>query len=149
VRQLGNNVKQLLSRNVIATNVKLKVKLHAGIEFRNELLKNLEMNETVLVKDFGNVNEETDLCFEYQIKPLRELLKLTEIDFSQISKLPFQAQISFTAMDGSRQVRVITQFLQVSTNKEELRKKADLDILCVNAIQQSSKMAREGDYKRA
>jgi hypothetical protein len=38
VKQLGNNVKQLLSRNVIATNVKLKVKLHAGIEFRNELL---------------------------------------------------------------------------------------------------------------
>jgi hypothetical protein len=142
-------VKQLLSRNVIATNVKLKVKLHAGIEFRNELLKNLEMNETVLVKDFGNVNEETDLCFEYQIKPLRELLKLTEIDFSQITQLPFQAQISFTAMDGSRQVRVITQFLQVSTDKEELRKKADFDILCVNAIQQSSKMAREGDYKRA
>jgi hypothetical protein len=91
--------------------VKLKVKLHSGIEFRNELLKNLEMNETVLTKDFGNVNDETDLCFEYQIKPLRELLKLTEVDFSQISKLPFQAQISFTAMDGSRQVRVITQFL--------------------------------------
>ena len=111
MRQLGNNVKQLLSRNVIATNVKLKVKLHAGIEFRNELLQNLEMNETVLVKDFGNVNEETDLCFEYQVKPLRDLLKLTNIDFSQLSKLPFQAQISFIAMDGSRQVRVITQFL--------------------------------------
>ena len=60
--------------------MKLKVKLHAGIEFRNELLKNLEMNETVLTKDFGNVNDETDLCFEYQIKPLRELLKLTEVD---------------------------------------------------------------------
>jgi len=60
------------------------------------------MNETVLVKDFGNVNEETDLCFEYQVKPLRDLLKLTDIDFSQLSKLPFQAQISFTAMDGSR-----------------------------------------------
>ena len=62
--------------------MKLKVKLHAGIEFRNELLKNLEMNETVLTKDFGNVNDETDLCFEYQIKPLRELLKFTEVDFS-------------------------------------------------------------------
>ena len=99
---LGNNVKEILSKPVIATNVKLKVKLHAGIEFRNELLKNLSMNDTVLSKNFGNVNEETDLCFEYQIKPLRDLLKLTDIDFSKMTKIPFQAQISFTSIDGSR-----------------------------------------------
>ena len=99
---LGNNVKEILSKPVIATNVKLKVKLHAGIEFRNELLKNLSMNDTVLSKDFGNVNEDTDLCFEYQIKPLRDLLKLTDIDFSKMTKIPFQAQISFTSIDGSR-----------------------------------------------
>ncbi len=47
------------------------------------------MNETILTKDFGNVNEETDLCFEYQIKPLRELLKLKDIDFSKLTKIPF------------------------------------------------------------
>jgi hypothetical protein len=86
---LGDNFKDFLSRAVIATNVKLQVKLHAGLEFRNELLKNLSMNETILTKDFGNVNEETDLCFEYQMKPLRELLKLADIDFSTMTKLPF------------------------------------------------------------
>ncbi len=88
-KNLGDNFKDFLSRAVIATKVQLKVKLHAGLEFRNELLKNLTMNETILVKDFGNVNEETDLCFEYQMKPLRELLKLTDIDFSTMTKLPF------------------------------------------------------------
>ncbi len=65
------------------------MKLHAGLEFRNELIQNLSMNETILTKDFGNVNEETDLCFEYQIKPLRELLKLKDIDFSKLTKIPF------------------------------------------------------------
>jgi hypothetical protein len=49
------------------------------------------MDETALIKDFGNVNYETDLCFEYQLKSLRDLLKLTEFDFSKISKVPFQA----------------------------------------------------------
>jgi hypothetical protein len=52
-------------------------------------------------------------------------------------------------LDGSRQVRVITQYLDISTDKEDLKKNADFAILGVNAIQQSTKMAREGDYKRA
>jgi len=149
LNNLGDNFKDFLSRAVIATKVELKVKLHAGLEFRNELLSNMSMNETILRKDFGNVNEETDLCFEYQMKPLRDLLKLTDIDFSTMTKFPFQAQIHFTALDGSRQVRVITQFLDISTDKEDLKKNADFAILGVNAIQQSTKMAREGDYKRA
>jgi hypothetical protein len=44
---------------------------------------------------------------------------------------------------------VITQYLDISTDKEDLKKNADFAILGVNAIQQSTKMAREGDYKRA
>ena len=46
-------------------------------------------------------------------------------------------------------MRVITQYLDISTDKEDLKKNADFAILGVNAIQQSTKMAREGDYKRA
>jgi hypothetical protein len=37
-------------------------------------------------------------------------------------------------MDGSRQVRVITQRLEISNNKEELKKEADFEILGMNAI---------------
>lgn len=44
---------------------------------------------------------------------------------------------------------MITQYLDISTDKEDLKKNADFAILGVNAIQQSTKMAREGDYKRA
>lgn len=83
------------------------------------------------------------------MKPLRELLKIKDIDFSKLSKLPFQAQIHFTALDGSRQVRVITNTLEISTDKEDLKKNADFQILGINAIQQSSKLARQGEYKQA
>lgn len=79
------------------------------------------MNETIMKKEFGNVKEETDICFEYQLKPLRELLKLAEIDFSKISKYPFQAQVTYTTLDGSKYLHVITQCLEVSTDKEKLR----------------------------
>lgn len=139
---IGDNFRDFLSRNVLATKVQLKVKLHKGLEFRNEMIQNLSMDNTILSKDFGNVNEDTDVCFEYQMKPLRALLKIKEIDFSLLQKLPFQAQIHFTALDGSRQVRVITKALDISTDKEDLKKNADFQILGINAIQQSSKLAR-------
>lgn len=95
------------------------------------------------------MNEDTDICFEYQMKPLRELLKISDIDFSLLKRLPFQAQIHFTAMDGSRQVRVITSSLEISTDKESLRKDADFQILGINAIQQSTKLAKQGDFRGA
>ena len=146
---IGDNFRDFLSRNVLATKVQLKVKLHKGLEFRNEMIQNLSMDNTILSKDFGNVNEDTDVCFEYQMKPLRALLKIKEIDFSLLQKLPFQAQIHFTALDGSRQVRVITKALDISTDKEDLKKNADFQILGINAIQQSSKLARQGEFKSA
>jgi hypothetical protein len=88
---IGDNFKDFLSRAVLATKVLLRVKLHQGLEFRNELNANLSAENTILTKDFGNVNEDTDICFEYQMKPLRQLLKIQQIDFSKLSKLPFQA----------------------------------------------------------
>ena len=90
-KNIQENFKDFLSRTVIATKVQLKVKLHSGLEFRNEAPTSLSMDNTILSKDFGNVNEETDVCFEYQMKTLRELLKIKDIDFSTLSKLPFQA----------------------------------------------------------
>jgi hypothetical protein len=62
---IGDNFRDFLSRAVLATKVQLKVKLHQGLEFRNELLSNLSAKNTILSKDFGNVNEDTDICFEY------------------------------------------------------------------------------------
>jgi hypothetical protein len=52
-------------------------------------------------------------------------------------------------MDGSKQVRVITNQLEASSDKDELKKDADFEILGLNAVQQSAKLARQGDYKKA
>lgn len=86
---IAANFKDFLSRPVLATQVKLIVKLHKGLEFRNELEQNLSLQSTTLTKDFGNVNEDTDVCFEYQMKPLRELLRIKEVDFSLLTQIPF------------------------------------------------------------
>jgi hypothetical protein len=65
VANISKNFREFLAKPVIATKVSLKVKLHKGLEFRNELIQNLSVDRTILSKDFGNVNEDTDVCFEY------------------------------------------------------------------------------------
>jgi hypothetical protein len=125
------------------------VKLHKGLEFRNEVPIHLSADKTVLNRDFGNVYADTDVTFEYQLKPIKELIKLEDVDISEMKHLPFQAQIEYTALDGSRQVRVITQRLEISNDREELEKKADYEIMGMNAIQKSNNIARQGDFKKA
>lgn len=39
--------------------------------------------------DLGNVNEETEITFEYKLKSLKELLKMEDIDLSVIKSFPF------------------------------------------------------------
>ncbi len=87
--QLTQNFANILSLPVIATNVVLKVKLHKGLEFRNEDPKNLSEDKSLLVKELGNVTEETEVTYEYRLKPMKELLKMEDIDISQLLSLPF------------------------------------------------------------
>lgn len=83
------NFGDFLAKEVLATKVTLKVKLHKALEFRNEAITNLSQDRSVLIKDFGNVNVDTVLTFEYQLKPVRDLLKLLDIDITQLKAIPF------------------------------------------------------------
>ena len=105
---LTQNFANILSLPVIATNVVTKVKMHKGLEFRNEDPVNLSQDKTLMVRQQGNVTEETEITFEYRLKPIKVLVKMEDIDLTQISHFPFQAQISYNALDGSKCVRVIT-----------------------------------------
>ena len=53
---------------VIATNVTVKVKLHAGMEFRNESEENMSEGNTLLTRPLGNVTEESEITFVYWMK---------------------------------------------------------------------------------
>jgi hypothetical protein len=61
-----------------------------------------------MVRDLGNVTEETEITFEYRLKNLKELVKMEDIDLTQIKAFPFQAQITYSALDGSKCVRIIS-----------------------------------------
>lgn len=86
---LTNNFANILSRPVIATNVLVKVKLHKGLTFRNEDPASLSNENTFLVKDMGNVTDESIFTFEYTIKSIMELVELVDIDMTLIKEFPF------------------------------------------------------------
>ena len=60
----------MLSIPVVATNVEAKVKLHKGLQFRNELDADLSADKSLLARRFGNTTAETIFTFEYGMKPL-------------------------------------------------------------------------------
>jgi len=64
----------MLSVPVIATNVNAKVKIHKGLQFRNEIEKDISDDKTILAKQFGNVTAESVFTFEYGLKPISQLL---------------------------------------------------------------------------
>jgi hypothetical protein len=85
-----------------------KVKLHKGLEFRNEDPLNLSEDKTLMARELGNVTEETEITFEYRLKSLKDLVKMDDLDLTKVKSFPFQAQITYQALDGSKCVRIIS-----------------------------------------
>jgi hypothetical protein len=59
-------------------------------------------------KEVGNVNADSDISFEYGVKK--------EFTAHKIDTLPFQVQIHYTRLDGSKCVRVLTKQQKVRTH---------------------------------
>ena len=145
---LIDDVEGMLAAANIASKVSVKVKLHKCLRFRNELAQYLSNQESLLERKFGNVTSESVFSFEYGLKPIADLLKIEDIDLEKLVKIPFQAQIYYTAKDGSKYLRVITQFLDVNNDREELEKKANFDILSYNAMNKGTQMPKAGDLRQ-
>ena len=99
----------MLSVPVIATNVEAKVKLHKGLQFRNELETDLSEDKSLLARRFGNTTAETVFTFEYGMKAISQLIEMQDLNMAEITHFPFQTQIKYTALDGSKCLRVITK----------------------------------------
>ena len=131
---LTQDFANMLSVKVIATNVDAKVKLHKGLQFRNELAEDLSEDKSLLARRFGNTTAETVFTFEYGMKPINQLLAMEDLDMTTITHFPFQTQIKFTALDGSKCLRVITKQMEVSGEREELNQNVNANLLQKNCV---------------
>ncbi len=103
------------------------------MEFRNEVPQNVSENNTLLTREMGNVNEESEITFEYRMKEAKVLALMPEIDLLAIKEIPFQTQIWYTKLNGMKCIRCITAVQQISNDREEVEKQAKVGILAVNA----------------
>lgn len=87
--QLTSNFANILSEPIIASQVITRVKLHKGLQFRNEADANLSEDKTLLVKDLGNVTESSEITFEYTLKNISDIAKMQDIDLSKMKDFPF------------------------------------------------------------
>lgn len=102
-----------------------------------------------MVRDIGNVTDETEITFEYTLRKIKELAKMEDIDLTTLTEFPFQAQITYKALDGSKCIRVITETQKISNDRDELEEMADYKVIGTNAMQQQSKFARNGQHRFA
>lgn len=145
---LTQNFAQMLTVPVIATNVEAKVKLHQGLQFRNEMAKSLSQDRTLLTRQLGSVTVESMFTFEYGMKPLDTLLEMEEIDMTKVTSFPFQTQIVYTALDGGKFLRVISKRQEVSNEREHLEREANYEMMSYNAMAKGSAMCRGGDIRQ-
>ena len=87
--EMFNDFSSILSQKSIAMQVEAKVKLHKGLQFRNELETDLNEDRTILTRRFGNVTSSTMFTFEYGMKPISKLLQMEEVDMTAITAFPF------------------------------------------------------------
>lgn len=86
---LTQNFQGILSKPIIATNVVAKVRLHKGLQFRNENINNLSQEYSLMTRDIGNVTVDDEITFEYTLKPVADLVKMDDVDLEKIKSFPF------------------------------------------------------------
>jgi len=150
ITDIINQFSDIFKKETNATNVKLTVKIHKLMEFRNEKSESLKHDGSTLFKDLGNVNHEKVTCIEYRFKPSQDIVnKYPDININHLKEVPFQTIIEYTNTYGRKLMRVITKKQIISNDKEEISRVSDCSILSNNAMQKSSKIADEGDYRKA
>mmetsp|Transcript_23213 Transcript_23213/g.20586 ORF Transcript_23213/g.20586 Transcript_23213/m.20586 type:complete len:322 (+) Transcript_23213:215-1180(+) len=147
--KLTENFANIFSTPIIATDVRMKVYLHTAMEFRNEEEEFLNEQKNIFTKEYGNVTSDSEVTFEYKVKSVEELRKSKDFDIKNLSKIYFQTQIFYTKLDGMKCIKVSSHVQEISHDREELEKEADVEMIGVNFIQQSAKLGRGGKFMQA
>jgi len=131
----------ILAEEIIATNVSASLLVHKGLYIRTNDLEDTKQNR--IVQHFGNITKSSEVTFEYGVN--KENSKFTEGKKS----LPFQVQINYTKVNGTKCIRVISDSKPLTNDRNVAEKSAKVSVLGTHVTQQSAKMAMDGEYTGA
>ncbi|KAJ6253109.1 hypothetical protein M0813_13606 [Anaeramoeba flamelloides] len=138
---LSTRFKNIMAKPVIATNSVLEMILHKSLYLYDEDDRKIGAR---MEKEVGNITEGIELSFNYGVKKDAD-----EDLFSNKEKVPFQAQIKYTKLDGSKWLRIITQYLNTTKDAEKVIADLDYSVMNQNVIQRASKWALKGNVKKS
>ncbi|CAF0858803.1 unnamed protein product [Brachionus calyciflorus] len=142
---LSEEFKSILQNRLVATDVKAKLIVNNKyLYIRDDDLeiaeakayetddpnakKELEkLKKSIVEKNIGNANVETEITFEFGVKRLDEDVKKKS---TKLDKLPFQLQISYTMPNGAKALRVYTKIQKFTQD----RKQAENEIISKELI---------------
>jgi len=134
----------ILSQPVIATHVSVKLVMHNGLFIRTEGEEQKQVEkQSFVTREVGNVTADSAFTFEYGVKAANEVKN------KQLSALPFQLQIYYTKLNGMKCIRVITREQKLTWDRAQAEAEVNMDVLGMNAMQQTAQIAQHGDYSYA
>eukprot|EP01083_Nonionella_stella_P011674 33162_1 len=96
----------------------------------------------IMDKYVGNVLNDTDVFFEYGIDK-NNICKYK----GGLDRFRFQVQIEYNKMDGSKMLRVITQEIETTYDREKVINGLDMNVLNKYGKNVSVKLSQIGDYE--
>ena len=158
-KNLSDTFKSIIDNRIIATNVVAKLIINKKYlylrteELEKDDIKAINSNDldakkavdlkrtSKINKDIGNATTDTELIFEYGIR------KLPNAENSpSFKELPFQLQITYTAPDGSKGLRVITLSQEFTTDREQAERNIlNTDLIWANTDQKMSAYVLESN----
>ncbi len=135
--ELTGGVHSALADKIVATGVMIDLHMHRALRLRGPSAA------LGTKRDVGNVTAETSLSFEYTVAGDDPALEPSR------TEVPFQVQIVYRRLDGSRCRRVITRSQKLTEDRAQAEAAANIGVLGMSAMQHSSNLVQGGDYRTA
>lgn len=119
--EIGKNFAAILKDEIVGFKVELQVQIHKVLKFRNQTDVILSQDQSNFKRFIGNATISTNVAFEYELKNDEELQAIN-FDISNLKRVPFQAKIYYTSVDGHRYMRVLSQMQNTTQDKKEAEK---------------------------
>ena len=131
--ELVRQIRKISQNPTVAVDVKLTILLHPSLEFEGGTNK--------LEEQIGTVTQTFDRTYRFSVKNSALSQKITSC--------PFQYQIDYRKLDGSRCLRVLSTAKETSTDREEVEKSVNAAVVGLSAIQEVAQISETGGFKDA
>ena len=161
--KLSEEFSNILSTEILATQVEIQLTLHQSVEFKNEDYENLSLRCSRLEKVIGNVTANSYISFAFDLKSQEEL-NILGIDPNIIEEIPFQAIIKYFCyiyvssiqlarkyvnLEGVKCVKVINKRQLVTKDTKRISNNSNVNIMLRAGKKQVAKLVEESKFDDA